>query len=131
MPPINPEDFIATVHPLLERRDAEGLKCLLKTRWTHAQIAALFECKNPDVRKTAALAFSLVGQRCCLPKLAPLLKDPDPVVNQMAEHAMWSVWFACGSPEANQELCRGSKAMGRRDYEERDRLLHARDRVGP
>ncbi len=117
MPPINSSEFIALVQPLLEGRDVNGLKCLLNSRWTHAQIATLFQCDNPDVRKTAALAFSLVGKKCCLPKLAPLLKDPDPVVNQMAEHAMWSVWLACGSPEAKQELCRGSKALNRRDYE--------------
>jgi tetratricopeptide (TPR) repeat protein len=117
LPPINPTEFIAVVKPLLEGRDVQGLKGLLRSRWTHAQIATLFQCDNPDVRKTAALAFSLVGKKCCLPKLAPLLKDPDPVVNQMAEHAMWSVWFACGSPEAKHELCRGSKALNCRDHE--------------
>jgi len=117
LPPINSTEFVALVQPLLEVRDVKGLKCLLKSHWTHAQIATLFQCDNPDVRKMAALAFSLVGKKCCLPKLAPLLKDADPVVNQMAEHAMWSVWFACGSPDANQELCRGSQALNRRDYE--------------
>jgi tetratricopeptide (TPR) repeat protein len=117
LPPINPTEFIALVQPLLEVRDVQGLKSVLKSRWTHAQIATLFQCDNPDVRKMAALAFSLVGKKCCLPKLAPLLKDPDSFVNQMAEHAMWSVWFSCGAAEANQELCRGSKAMNDRDYE--------------
>ena len=77
-----------------------------------------FTAPTTTLRKVAALAISLVGTTCCLPKLAPLLRDADPLVNQMAEHAMWSIWFRSGStPEANKELCRGTKAMNGRDFE--------------
>jgi tetratricopeptide (TPR) repeat protein len=34
----------------------------------------------------------------------------------MAEHALWSIWFRCGTESANHELCRGTKAMNRRDW---------------
>jgi tetratricopeptide (TPR) repeat protein len=40
------------------------------------------------------------------------------MVNQMAEHAMWAIWFRCGSPEANQLLQRGSDLMSRREFEQ-------------
>lgn len=90
---------------------------VIRERWTHKQIAGLFTSTNGDARKVAALAFGLVGNGCCLEKLVPLLKDPDPVVGQMAEHAMWSVWFRSGTPDANHQVCRGTRSLGRGDTE--------------
>ena len=117
-PPIDPARFVACVQPLLAEKDLQGLSDLLRSRFTHEQIAALFHCDNPDARKVAALAFGLIGCKKGLCKLADLLQDPDPVVNQMAEHAMWTIWFRSGAtPEANRELCYGTKAMNRRDFE--------------
>jgi tetratricopeptide (TPR) repeat protein len=49
--------------------------------------------------------------------LSQQLKDPDPMTNQMAEHALWSIWFRCGAACANKHLCRGSKAVERRDFD--------------
>jgi tetratricopeptide (TPR) repeat protein len=66
----------------------------------------------------AALSLALVGCDHCLPALAQQLKDPDPMVNQMAEHAIWAIWFRSGSEEANHEVCRGAKAIDRGDYEQ-------------
>jgi tetratricopeptide (TPR) repeat protein len=103
--------------PLLAGQDLGALVSLLKANWTHSQIATLFHSSNPDARKVAAFSFGLVGQKCCVHKLAPLLKDPDAMVHQMAEHALWSLWFRSGTPEANHEVCRGTKALNRRDFE--------------
>ena len=118
-PPIDPAQFVACVQPLLAGMDLQGLSDLLKSRFTKEQVTALFECDNPDARKVAALAFGLIGCKAGMCRLADLLKDPDPMVNQMAEHAMWTIWFRSGaSDEANRELCRGTKAMNRRDFDE-------------
>lgn len=117
VPPIDPEQFVASVTPMLAGQDLGALVTLLKNNWTHAQIASLFTSPNADARKVSAFSFGLVGQKCCINKLASLLKDADPMVHQMAEHAMWSVWFRSGTPEANHEVCRGSKALNRRDFE--------------
>jgi tetratricopeptide (TPR) repeat protein len=115
--PIEPAEFLALLQPLLRTQDAQGIVALVQMRWSDEQVATLFHSENPDVRKVAALVMGLVGQKCCLPKLAPLLKDPDTMVNQMAEHSMWSVWFRSGTAQANHELCRGSKALNRRDFD--------------
>jgi len=90
---------------------------LIRKRWDHKQIVQLFGCTDCDARKVAALAFGLVGGNCCLKKLVPLLADPDPVVAQMAEHAMWTVWFRSGTPDANHQVCRGTRALSRGDTE--------------
>ena len=125
-PTIDSAEFLASVKPLLEAQDLQGLLSVVKTRYTHGQITSLFADRDPDARKVAALAFGLVGNRCCLHKLAPLLTDPDPVVNQMAEHAMWSVWFRSSSREANCELKCGMRALDRRDF---DKALKHFDRA--
>jgi tetratricopeptide (TPR) repeat protein len=114
--PVDPRLFVAAVKPLLEGRDLKGLCTLLKERWSPRQITDLLSCPVCDVRKIAALSLSLVGGRRCIGELARQLRDPDPVVNQMSEHALWSIWFRLGSPAANKELVHGLEALNARDF---------------
>jgi hypothetical protein len=109
-------ELVTAVKPLLERKDLPGLMALLKSRWTPQQITSFLCCDHGDVRKVAALALGLVGGNCCLGQLARQLQDPDPMVNQMTEHALWQIWFRGGTAEANHHLCRGAKAIERSDY---------------
>ncbi len=114
---VNPAEFVEAVQPVLERQDLTGLLALLKSRWTALQIVSLLSCPDDDARKVAALSLSLVGGTCCLGELASQLKDPDLMINQMAEHAIWSIWFRGGTPEANHQLCRGAEAISRGEHE--------------
>jgi tetratricopeptide (TPR) repeat protein len=115
--PINPDCFIRLVHPRLERQDLPGLLTLLKTKWSYEQIRSLLRSDHTDARKVALLALGLVAPSCCIPELAHHLKDADKMVNEMAEHALWSVWFRAGNDRANHELARGAQAMERRNFE--------------
>lgn len=121
--PINPVEFIERVQPLLERQDMPGLLGLLKSRWSYDQLKQLVSSGHPDARKVACLAVGLVGGPCCIPSLARQLLDPDPLLNEMAEHALWSIWFRCGTPEANCLLTRGAAAMDRREFDCAERLF--------
>ena len=114
---IDPEQFIAAVQPLLERRDVGGLCQLLKSRWSCDQLRTLLHSDHLDAKKVALLAIGLVGTPCVAQELAVELRHPDKIVNEMAEHALWSVWFRCGTPQANHELARGAQALERRDFE--------------
>ena len=116
-PTIDPKHFVREVEPMLQRQDLSGLLEFLKQNWTAEQIVSLLKCKCCDARKVAALCLSLVGCPGCLGEIAKQLKDPDPVTNEMAEHAMWAIWFRSGTPEANHQLARGALAMNRRDIE--------------
>jgi tetratricopeptide (TPR) repeat protein len=115
---IDAEHFVDAVQPLLEQRDLQGLASLLKTSWSSHQIVPLLQSPNGDARKVAALALSLVGQRCCTPELVTALKDSDPIVSQMAEHALWCIWFRSGAADANHELARGTIAVERGDLDD-------------
>jgi len=114
---IDPCRFVESVTPLLESQDLEGLLCHLKKNYTPDQITSLLSCPDCDARKVAALALSLVGRSCCIPAVAERLKDPDPMTNQMAEHALWSIWFRCGSAGANEELARGTQCLSDRKFD--------------
>ena len=114
---IDPGRFVASVQPLLEAQDLEGLLCHLKRHYQPDQITTLLSCRDCDARKVAALSLALVGGRCCIDPLAERLKDPDVMTNQMAEHALWSIWFRCGSPAANDELARGTQCLSDRKFD--------------
>jgi tetratricopeptide (TPR) repeat protein len=115
--PIDPEAFISAVEPLLKAQDLKGIHSLFTTRWTCEQFEGLLGSSHTDAKKVAILALGLVGRRCCVEDLARALHDPDPVVHQLAEHALWSVWFRCGSTEARGELLRGTQAMNDRHFD--------------
>jgi tetratricopeptide (TPR) repeat protein len=115
---LQPAAFVSAVRPFLQAKDSAGLTTLLRARWSPEQICQLLESPDIDARKVAALCLGLVGGRKCIDRLCPRLSDPDPLVHQMAEHAMWSIWFRLGAtPAANADLCRGAQALGRRDFD--------------
>jgi tetratricopeptide (TPR) repeat protein len=109
--------FVASVKPLIEASDLEGLFSHLRCNWTADQITSLLSCRDADARKVALLALSLVGRRCCIPALAERLRDRDSMTNQMAEHALWSIWFRCGTSPANSELAQGAQCLTKRDFQ--------------
>src|SRR5262245_2255815 len=100
---VDADRFVSSVQPLLKGRDLPGLLKFLKSNWTAEEIVGLLSAENQDARKVAALCLGLVGTHCCIKPLADRLRDDDPMVNQMAEHALWQIWFRMSSPEANHQ----------------------------
>ena len=107
-----PQEFITTIQTSLNEGSLEeALRCV-QSRWTVPQIIPLLKDKSADVRKVAALALSMIaGQskagpcgnvtdRAAIQPLAITLHDTDPMVTQMAEHALWSIWFRLGNCRA-------------------------------
>lgn len=113
---IDPGVFVAAVKPLLARRDVSGLTTLLKSNWNCDQLRALLHGDHLDAKKVALLSIGLIGTPCTVHDLAVELRHPDRVVNEMAEHALWSIWFRSGTPEANHQLARGAQAIERKEF---------------
>jgi tetratricopeptide (TPR) repeat protein len=97
---VNAEEFISTLQPSLSQGRLEEALAFVRERWTCPQVITLLQEKNADVRKVAALALSLVGDRSAVKPLAVALHDKDAMVAQMAEHGLWAIWFRLGKPSA-------------------------------
>ena len=115
-PAIDPREFISSLEASLsEGRVEEALHCV-RARWTAGQIVALLSDSSADVRKVAALALSLVGDVGAIGPLAVALHDGDAMVAQVAEHALWSVWFRLGSARAIGLVKCGNNHMHHGNY---------------
>jgi tetratricopeptide (TPR) repeat protein len=112
----NATSFVARVRPLLEAKDLQGLVSLVKSNYSAGQLLEFLSGRSKDASKVAALTLAWIGCRECIPKLASKLRDRDPMVNQMAEHALWAIWFRLGTPDANKAICRGTQAINRAEY---------------
>jgi len=112
---IEPTAFVSVVRPLLESNDPQRLVEAIQLRWNTGQITRLLTSPHVDARKVALLCLAMVGDRMCIDAVAQQLRDDDFTVNQMAEHALWSIWFRLGSPAANAEILRGARALDHRN----------------
>lgn len=120
LPPIDGELFVATLKPLLEKQDLQGLVVAVRAKWECGQIVPLLTGKCPDAQKVALLTLAWVGDKCCILPLLKQLKSPDEVIHGMAEHALWSIFFRSGTPQANHEVCKGSKLLDAGRFEDAD-----------
>jgi tetratricopeptide (TPR) repeat protein len=125
---IDSDLFIATVKPALAEHDAEALAAIVKENWTIEQLCNLMSHSTTDARKVVCLTLGLVGCDGCLACLAHALHDEDKVVSELAEHAMWSIWFRGGSAEAMPHFAHALQAMDQHRYDAAiDHLTHAID----
>ncbi|MEI8197512.1 MAG: tetratricopeptide repeat protein [Phycisphaerae bacterium] len=110
---IDTQELLTRLAPALAGgRLTEALQ-IVQANWTVPQLITLLDPKSnpglpPDVRKLAAAALGLVGDRRAVTPLAVALHDADPMITQMAEHSLWSIWFRLGKPAAVCLLNRGS-----------------------
>jgi tetratricopeptide (TPR) repeat protein len=114
---IEPQTFVSVVRPLLESNDPRQLVEAIRGRWNNNQITRLLTSPDRDARKIALVCLAMVGDAHCVEAIQPHLQDADTTVNQMAEHALWSIWFRAGSQQANLELCRGNEAVEHRQMD--------------
>lgn len=116
--PIDSNQFIQIVRPALERRDADELASIVKTYWTKDQVCDLLVKGSVDARKIACLTLGLVGCINCAKCVSAALHDEDPVICELAEHAMWSIWMRSGSPAAVAHFRRGAELSEQQRYRE-------------
>jgi tetratricopeptide (TPR) repeat protein len=128
---IDAREFIDRLQPALKKQDWSALMATLRANWSTDQVLSLLDCAECDARKIAALSIGLIGESCCLPRLSRKLHDHDPMVVQMAEHAMWQIWFRSGPPHANQELARGAAALNLQDIDKALTHLDKAIRIAP
>ncbi|MCL2649149.1 MAG: tetratricopeptide repeat protein [Phycisphaerales bacterium] len=114
---LNTHEFLTTLQPSLVEGKLEEALDFVRKRWTAPQIVELLRNRSPDVRKVAALALALVGDRSAVEPLAVALHDRDAMVWQMAEYAMWTLWFRLGKQRAIHLVKCGNSHMHHNNYD--------------
>jgi len=112
-----PQQFVSAVREPLQAGDADALVREVERRWVPQEVAALLYCGDATARGAAAVVLGLIGGKAQAGVLSRLLHDDDASVRQMAEHALWSIWLRCGSPDAIDPLQEGLRSMAEERYE--------------
>lgn len=113
---IDAKQFMQVAVPYLQQCDATALVQAISARWTVADICDLLVDGDVDARRVAAVTAGLVGDPSAIPCLAAALRDVDAQVNQMAEHALWSLWFRGGNPRAASPFREGVAMLAEEKY---------------
>ena len=95
---LDADGLLTTLKPALAQGDLTDALETVRKNWTPRQLIELLSSGNVDVRKVAALSLGFVGARESVQPLAVALHDKDELVNQVAEHALWCIWFRLGDP---------------------------------
>lgn len=111
------KELINRLTPALKEGDLGGALEMVRRSWTEGQLVELLRHSNSDIRKVAALALGLVGDKEAVAPLAMALHDQDAMVTQMAEHALWSVWFKLGKCCAIKLVKQGSCHLSHGNYD--------------
>lgn len=89
-------EFVAQVRPILERGDADGFRQFLWKTWPAERLREVLTCGHDDAVRIALAGLGFTGTMQDCPHIAGLLHDDDGQTAELAEHALWSIWFRAG-----------------------------------
>lgn len=129
--PINTEAFLEKVIPCLEGNNPDELAKTLRENWNPRQLCSLLTHKDPCIRRVATISLGLVGTKAQLRCLTEALRDDDQQVSNLAEHAMWTIWFRSGKPDAQRHFNRGMHSLDQQDYDSALNHFHQSNLLDP
>ncbi|MEP0842781.1 MAG: tetratricopeptide repeat protein [Phycisphaerae bacterium] len=117
-------EFVEQARPLLESKDAAAFARFLRRYWPPSMLLELLNCGHEDAVCMALAGLSLIGEKDDCPAIALLLHSDDGATADLAEHALWSIWFRGGSETANAALATAVRLISE------NRLDEAAERIG-
>lgn len=97
----------------LRDHDIEIFRQQASARYTEGTLMRLVESGNVTARRAAVLALGLFGTFQSNAAVARALRDSDPTVRNLADNALWAIWFRADTPENNRALVDVIAAVGR------------------
>ncbi len=125
------KQFLEIALPVIGEGDADRVARIVRAHWSPRDLSAFMTSDDVEVRRVAAVCLGLTGTLMDSVRLVRALRDPDPQVNQMAEHGLWSIWLRGGSSKASTTFKKGMEMMGGESYAEAARLLHQAAQIDP
>ena len=114
--PHHPALLVEYFEIYLRDHDLDAFRQRIIARYTEGTLARLLEAGDLSCRRAAVLALGLIGTFDVNPVVARALKDTDPTVRNLAENALWTIWFRADSPENNVILEQISDLNKRQRY---------------
>src|SRR4051794_25324913 len=88
----------------LRDHDVDDFRQQVSSRYTEGTLARLVESGSPEARRAAVLALGLFGTFESNAAVARALRDSDSTVRNLADNALWAIWFRADTPENNATL---------------------------
>lgn len=106
----------------LRDKDIEAFHRSVTARYTEGTLSRLARSGGVQARRASILALGLIGGFSANETVARALKDPDPTVRNLAQNAIWAIWFRADNPENNATLQEVRDLIGRERYAEAQNL---------
>jgi len=103
-------------------QDIEAFRLNVLTRYNEGSLSRLARSPSPRARRAAVLALGLVGSFETNTAVARALRDPDATVRNLANSALWAIWFRADSAENNATLEEVHDLNNRRRFDEAEAL---------
>jgi tetratricopeptide (TPR) repeat protein len=114
--PLSGSLLVTFYDTFLRERNLGNFRVQVQARYTEGTLARLAEAGDTQTRRAAVFALGLVGSFQTNPAVARALRDDDPTVRNLAENALWAIWFRADSDENNAALEQVSLLIGQQEY---------------
>lgn len=96
--------LVAYYEKFLADQDIESFQRQVSARYTEGTLARLVQSGDLPARRAGVLALGLIGTFQSNAVVARALRDSDPTVRDLADNALWAIWFRADTPENNAML---------------------------
>jgi tetratricopeptide (TPR) repeat protein len=117
--------LVSYYETFLRDQDANAFSGLVMARYNEGTLGRLVRSGDTQARRAAVLALGLIGSYQANATVAHALKDADPTVRDLAQGALWVIWFRADSPENNAMLERVAALLKRQRPDEAEALATA------
>jgi tetratricopeptide (TPR) repeat protein len=115
--------LIATYYEsFLRDHDIDAFVQRVSARYTEGTLTRLVESGPTTSRRAAVLALGLIGSYATNASVARALRDSDPVVRNLADNALWAIWFRADTSENNEALGHVRELNSRQQYRAAEEL---------
>lgn len=125
------DEFVAVAGEALQRDPPDVVARVIAERWTADELTELLNHSSVKVRRLAAAAVGMVGSCENSNALGDALHDDDELVRELAEHSLWTIWFACCQPQARESFQQGLNHLEQEAYEKAVESFEACQRIAP
>jgi tetratricopeptide (TPR) repeat protein len=102
----------------LRDHDINAFRQHVSARYMEGTLARLIESPNVQARRAAVLALGLFGSFEVNAAVAKAMRDSDPTVRDLADNALWAIWFRADTPENNATVATVSRLISQHRFEE-------------